>query len=72
MTVNGNVVTELGTKVHPTDEVIVEGQRIKPEKKHYVVLNKPKNFLGTAGDKQGRRDRHGPGEERHPRNPLPR
>ena len=55
VTVNGTVVTELGTKVHPTDEVIVEGQRIKPEKKHYVVLNKPKNFLGTAGDKQGRR-----------------
>jgi len=55
VTVNGTVVTELGTKVHPTDEVIVEGQRIKPEKKHYVVLNKPKNFLGTVGDKQGRR-----------------
>ena len=55
VTVNGQVVTELGTKVHPTDEVIVEGQRIKPEKKHYIVLNKPKNFLGTAGDKQGRR-----------------
>lgn len=55
VTVNGTVVTELGTKVHPTDEVIVEGQRIKPEKKHYIVLNKPKNFLGTAGDKQGRR-----------------
>ena len=48
VTVNGQVVTELGTKVHPTDEVIVEGQRIKPEKKHYIVLNKPKNFLGTA------------------------
>ena len=55
VTVNGKVVTELGTRVHPTDEVIVEGQRIKPEKKHYIVLNKPKNFLGTAGDKQGRR-----------------
>lgn len=55
VTVNGTVVTALGTKVHPTDEVIVEGQRIKPEKKHYIVLNKPKNFLGTAGDKQGRR-----------------
>ena len=55
VTVNGTVVTELGTRVHPTDEVVVEGQRIKPEKKHYIVLNKPKNFLGTAGDKQGRR-----------------
>lgn len=55
VTVNGKVVTALGTKVHPTDEVVVEGQKIKPEKKHYVLLNKPKNFLGTAGDKQGRR-----------------
>ncbi len=55
VTVNGEVVIALGTKVHPTDEVIVEGQRIKPEKKHYLLLNKPKNFLGTAGDKQGRR-----------------
>jgi len=55
VTVNGEVVTALGTKVHPTDEVVVEGQRIKPEKKHYLLLNKPKNFLGTAGDKQGRR-----------------
>jgi len=55
VTVNGKVVTELGTKVNPTDEVMVEGQRIKPEKKHYLILNKPKNFLGTAGDKQGRR-----------------
>ncbi|MBK13178.1 MAG: pseudouridine synthase [Crocinitomicaceae bacterium] len=55
VTVNGNVVTELGTKVQPTDKVVVEGQRIKPEKKHYLILNKPKNFLGTAGDKQGRR-----------------
>ena len=55
VTVNGKVVTALGTKVHPTDEVVVEGQRIKPEKKQYIVLNKPKNFLGTAGDKQGRR-----------------
>ena len=53
--VNGNVVTELGTKVQPTDTVVVEGQRIKPEKKQYIILNKPKNFLGTAGDKQGRR-----------------
>ncbi len=55
VTVNGEVVTALGSKVHATDEVVVEGQRIKPEKKHYLLLNKPKNFLGTAGDKQGRR-----------------
>lgn len=53
--VNGTVITELGAKVMRTDEVIVEGQRIRPETKRYLILNKPKNFLGTAGDKQGRR-----------------
>ena len=55
VTVNGEVITALGAKVMRTDDVVVEGQRIKPEAKHYLVLNKPKNFLGTAGDKQGRR-----------------
>lgn len=55
VTVNGEVITALGAKVMKTDEVIVEGQRIKPEPKHFLILNKPKNFLGTAGDKQGRR-----------------
>jgi len=55
VSVNGEVITALGAKVMRTDDVVVEGQRIKPEAKHYLVLNKPKNFLGTAGDKQGRR-----------------
>jgi len=55
VTVNGETITALGAKVLRTDEVMVEGQRIKPEAKHYLILNKPKNFLGTAGDKQGRR-----------------
>ena len=55
VSVNGTTVTELGAKVLRTDEVMVEGQRIKPEAKRYILLNKPKNFLGTAGDKQGRR-----------------
>lgn len=55
VTVNGEVVTALGAKVMRTDEVFVEGQRIKAETKRYLILNKPKNFLGTAGDKQGRR-----------------
>ncbi len=55
VSVNGEIVTTLGAKVLRTDEVFVEGQRIKPEAKRYLILNKPKNFLGTAGDKQGRR-----------------
>lgn len=42
--VNGAVVTEMGFQVKPTDEVIFDGARIKPEKKMYVLLNKPKGF----------------------------
>ena len=47
--VNGVVVTEMGHKVKIADEVIFDGVRLSPEKKEYVLLNKPKNF-STAGD----------------------
>lgn len=40
--VNGQIVTELGTKVSPTDEVRFDDQLITPERKVYVLLNKPK------------------------------
>lgn len=46
--VNGNVVTELGYKVNITDEVIFDGALISPEKKVYVLLNKPKNFTTSV------------------------
>lgn len=53
--VNGEVVTEMGYKVKLTDEVEFDGARIKPEKKEYVLLNKPKNFTTYAeGDRTGR------------------
>lgn len=55
VSVNGEVVTELGTKVRPTDEVRYDGQHIRPEKKKYLLLNKPKNFITTMDDPQGRR-----------------
>lgn len=42
--VNGQVVTEMGYKVKLTDEVKFDGRRISPEKKEYVLLNKPKGF----------------------------
>lgn len=42
--VNGQVITELGYKVKLTDEVKFDGRRISPEKKTYVLLNKPKGF----------------------------
>jgi len=44
VTVNGQVINELGYKVKLTDEVKFDGRRISPEKKEYVLLNKPKGF----------------------------
>jgi 23S rRNA pseudouridine2605 synthase len=50
--VNGQVITEMGYKVKLTDQVDFDGVRITPEKKEYVLLNKPKSFTTYAeGDK---------------------
>lgn len=53
--VNGKVITEMGYKVKRSDEVYFDGQLLKPEKKEYVLLNKPKNFITTTRDEKGRR-----------------
>lgn len=50
ITVNGNVVTELGVKVNPDDDVRFNGERLKGEKKVYVLMNKPKDFVTTTSD----------------------
>ena len=51
VTVNGEVVTELGTKVNVlTDEVRFNGERLKGEDKVYIVMNKPKGYVTTASD----------------------
>ncbi|PRD55732.1 pseudouridine synthase [Sphingobacterium gobiense] len=56
VTVNGEVVTELGTKVDPTkDEIRYNGERLKREKMVYVLLNKPKDFITTTDDPQERK-----------------
>ncbi|TKD61012.1 pseudouridine synthase [Flavobacterium sp. ASW18X] len=55
VTVNGKPVTELGYKVKKTDDVRFDGRRLNPEKKEYVLLNKPKNFITTTNDERGRR-----------------
>ncbi|WP_136480260.1 pseudouridine synthase [Cognatitamlana onchidii] len=52
--VNGKVVTEMGYKVKPGDEVRYDGARISPEKKAYVLLNKPKGFATTTSEGKGR------------------
>ena len=51
MTVNGEVVTELGSKVNPSvDDVRFNGERLKGEEKVYIVMNKPKGFVTTSSD----------------------
>lgn len=55
VTVNGRVVTELGTKVAPGDAVVYGGQRLNMERKRYVLLNKPKDFITTTDDPRDRR-----------------
>lgn len=55
ITVNGEVVTELGTKVLQTDEIRFNGERVNPERKVYVLLNKPKDCVTTVDDPQERK-----------------
>lgn len=51
VTVNGNVVTELGTKINVTkDDVRFSGERLHGEEKVYIVMNKPKGFVTTTSD----------------------
>ena len=54
VTVNGKVVTEMGYKVKLDDDVRYDGARITPEKKTYVLLNKPKGFATTTSEGKGR------------------
>ncbi|HLP11351.1 MAG TPA: pseudouridine synthase, partial [Flavobacteriales bacterium] len=53
--VNGVVVTKLGTKVNPGDKVQYGGETIKSEKNVYILLNKPKDYITTMDDPQGRK-----------------
>lgn len=52
--VNGEVVTELGTRVKPTDRVMFHDQLVQSEKKVYILLNKPANTVTTVDDPHGR------------------
>ena len=55
VSVNGQVVTELGTKVTAADEIAVDGKKINlEEKKRYVLLNKPAGFVCSLSDEKGR------------------
>jgi len=59
VTINGKVVTELGTKADPAkDHIKVNGKLINPllsgQQKVYVLLNKPRGYLSSASDPEGR------------------
>ena len=53
--VNGQVITELGTKITRADEVMFHDQLVKLESKVYVLLNKPKGFVTTTDDPENRK-----------------
>jgi len=55
ITVNGQVVTELGTKILRSDVVVFNEKEVSPEKKVYVLLNKPKDYVTTSDDPQQRK-----------------
>ena len=53
--VNGKVVTELGTKVNSSDEIIVENKILEKETKEYYLLNKPRGVITSTNDDKGRK-----------------
>ena len=55
ISVNGNVVIELGTRVTADDDIRYNGERMKSEKLVYLVLNKPKDYITTTDDPMARK-----------------
>ena len=53
--VNGQIVTEMGIKVKPGDDVRFDGRRLTAEKKVYILLNKPKDYVTTTDDPHAER-----------------
>ena len=55
VSVNGTLVTDMGSKVHAGDTVLLDGKPVHPEaRKCYVLLNKPAGFVCTLSDEKGR------------------
>jgi len=55
VSVNGKIVTEMGTKISRNDSVNFGGETLKREKMIYVLLNKPKDYITTTDDPDGRK-----------------
>jgi 23S rRNA pseudouridine2605 synthase len=54
VTVNGEVITTMGFRVKTNDKVVYGGQTLNREKLRYILLNKPKGYITTADDPEGR------------------
>ena len=55
ITVNDKLVTEMGTKIKPADVIKYNGERLREEKKVYILLNKPKDYITTLEDPHAKR-----------------
>jgi 23S rRNA pseudouridine2605 synthase len=56
ISVNGKVITELGVKIKPTDSVKYEGKNLTEQKKIYILLNKPKDYVTTTRDPHAKKN----------------
>ncbi len=50
ITVNNKIISELGSRVNPSDNIKYNGERLKEERKVYILLNKPKDYITTVED----------------------
>jgi 23S rRNA pseudouridine2605 synthase len=55
VSVNGEVIKELGFKVNPSDQIVVDGQAIERAEHLYFLLNKPTGYVSTTSDEKGRK-----------------
>jgi 23S rRNA pseudouridine2605 synthase len=56
VSVNGEIITEQGVKVNPSDLILIDGVEInKSEKKVYYILNKPRGYISSVKDEKGRK-----------------
>ena len=55
VSVNGKIVTQLGTKISPEDHIQFGGETLRKEKPVYLLLNKPKDYITTTDDPEGRK-----------------
>ncbi|MHC1705831.1 MAG: pseudouridine synthase [Tenuifilaceae bacterium] len=55
ITINGEIIKQLGTKVDPTAEICFKGKKLETEHKVYILLNKPKDYITTVEDPNAKR-----------------